>query len=87
MRPTASFAFKFLFACGALWLLLWFVPATRIMETLAGANVYLFAAGLSLQFVNRGLATVPMKVIAGSQGHVRDRVAVRQSRHLEPGKG
>jgi hypothetical protein len=49
-------------------LLFRFVPIRKIAETLADANVLLFAAGLSLQFINRGLATVPMKVIAASQG-------------------
>jgi uncharacterized membrane protein YbhN (UPF0104 family) len=73
MRPAASFAFKFLFACGALWLLFRFVPAARIMDALAGADLFLFAAGLSLQFLNRALATVPMKLIADSQGIVISR--------------
>jgi len=68
MRPAASFALKFLFACGALWLLFHFVPVGEIVNALADANVILFASGLALQFMNRGLATVHMKVITDSQG-------------------
>jgi len=51
-----------------MWLLFRFVPTARIMDALAGANILLFATGLSLQFLNRALATVPMKLIADSQG-------------------
>lgn len=68
MRPAASFALKFIFACGVLWLLFRFVPVDKIVDALANANGILLAAGLALQFVNRGLATVHMKIITDSQG-------------------
>jgi len=68
MRPAVSFALKFLFACGAMGLLFRFVPVDEIADALAGSNGMIFAAGLALQFMNRGLATVPMKIIADGQG-------------------
>ncbi len=64
----ASFALKFLFVCGAMGLLFRFVPIHEVVDAMAASNGKIFVAGLVLQFMNRGLATVPMKIIAAGQG-------------------
>lgn len=68
MTRRAHLALKCLFAAGSLWLLLHFVPAHGILDVLANASGPLVAAGLALQFANRGLATIPLRIITASQG-------------------
>ena len=44
------------------------VPVHEIVDVLANASGLLVVAGLALQFANRGLATIPLRIITANQG-------------------
>jgi len=61
-------ALKLLVSVGLLYLLFRAIPLREILRVLAAVSPAMFAAGVALQFANRGLSTLPLKVITESQG-------------------
>jgi uncharacterized membrane protein YbhN (UPF0104 family) len=61
-------ALKLLVSAGLLYLLFRAIPLREILRVLAAVSPAMFAAGVALQFANRGLSTLPLKVITESQG-------------------
>lgn len=68
MVPGPRLALKCLVAAGSLGLLLYFVPLRGILDVLVDASGMLFLAGLTIQFANRALATIHLRIITASQG-------------------
>ena len=69
-RSGAGFRYglKLLASAGLLYLLFRVIPVSDILRIVATASAGIFAGGIALQFANRGLSTLPLKVITASQG-------------------
>lgn len=67
LHPLISLSVRLAVATGVLGVLFYFVPTDAVIAALAGIDPGWFGAGLLLQFVLRGVATLRMKVIADSQ--------------------
>jgi glycosyltransferase 2 family protein len=67
LHPLISLSVRLGVAAGVLGVLFYFVPTDAVIAALAGIDPAWFGAGLLLQFVLRGVATLRMKVIADSQ--------------------
>jgi uncharacterized membrane protein YbhN (UPF0104 family) len=62
------YGLKLLASAGLLYLLFRVLPLRDILRIVATASAGIFAGGVALQFANRGLSALPLKVIAASQG-------------------
>jgi len=59
---------KLFVSAGLLYVLFRVIPLRDIAHIAAIASGGVFVAGIALQFINRGLSTLPLKVITASQG-------------------
>lgn len=68
MHSVVRLSVRFAVAIVVLGVLFYFVPIDAVVGTLTGMDPAWLVAGLLLQFVLRGVATLRMKVIADGQG-------------------
>jgi glycosyltransferase 2 family protein len=67
-HAAGRYGLKLLVSAGLLYVLFRVIPLRDILRVVATASGGIFAAGMALQFANRGLSTLALKVITASQG-------------------